>query len=318
MTDVSNGIKPLFLFSLARSGSTLLQRILAAHKEVSTASEPWLLLPYLYMLKDHGIHAEYSHKTALRAIEDFCRGLPNGWDDYFAGMHTFVLRLYGLAAKKDSKYFVDKTPRYHLIVEEVIRLFPEGKFIFLWRNPLAVVASIMETWGGRKWNLYIFKMDLFDGLANLVAAYKKHEGRVCAVRYEDLVSQSETECRRMFEYLGLSFYSELLSSFKAVELKGRMGDKIGVNQYQSLSKEPLDKWKSILANPIRKAWCRRYLRWIGNERLQLMGYDMNQLLSDLDAIPLSLSLMGSDLLRMSYGAAYSKVKHEVFIRRSHE
>jgi hypothetical protein len=39
---------PLFLLSLPRSGSTLAQRILAAHAGIATTSEPWILLPYLY------------------------------------------------------------------------------------------------------------------------------------------------------------------------------------------------------------------------------------------------------------------------------
>jgi hypothetical protein len=40
---------PLFLLSLPRSGSTLAQRILAAHGGIATTSEPWILLPYLYV-----------------------------------------------------------------------------------------------------------------------------------------------------------------------------------------------------------------------------------------------------------------------------
>ena len=36
--------KLIFLFSLPRSGSTLVQRVLAVHDALITASEPWLLL----------------------------------------------------------------------------------------------------------------------------------------------------------------------------------------------------------------------------------------------------------------------------------
>lgn len=42
---------PLFLLSLPRSGSTLAQRFLAAHDAIARASEPWILLPYLYTLR---------------------------------------------------------------------------------------------------------------------------------------------------------------------------------------------------------------------------------------------------------------------------
>jgi hypothetical protein len=45
-------LRPLLIFSLPRSGSTLTQRILAAHEEITTAaiSEPHLLVHYLYCL----------------------------------------------------------------------------------------------------------------------------------------------------------------------------------------------------------------------------------------------------------------------------
>ena len=46
-------IRPIFIFSAPRSGSTLLQRVLAAHTQVATASEPWILLPLLSPLYDH-------------------------------------------------------------------------------------------------------------------------------------------------------------------------------------------------------------------------------------------------------------------------
>src|SRR5919107_2181016 len=46
--NVSARPTPLFLLSLPRSGSTLAQRILAAHGGIATTSEPWILLPYLY------------------------------------------------------------------------------------------------------------------------------------------------------------------------------------------------------------------------------------------------------------------------------
>ena len=37
---------PIFLFSLPRSGSTLLQRVLMSHKDIASVAEPWLMLPF--------------------------------------------------------------------------------------------------------------------------------------------------------------------------------------------------------------------------------------------------------------------------------
>ena len=257
------------------------------------------------------MYAEYSHKVMVQAVADFCRELPGGMDDYFEELRTFALRLYAKATDGEARYFLDKTPRYHLVVDDVIRLFPDGKFIFLWRNPLAVIASIIETWGQGKWNLYVCKVDLFDGLENLISAYQAHASQVCAVTYENLLSNPEAEWQRVFAYLELPFDAELLSRFKEVQLSGRMGDPTGVQQYQVLSKEPLEKWKSVLTNPIRKAWCRRYLRWLGSERLATMGYDLEELLGALDSISLGMKFVGADIYRMARGLVYCLLETQI-------
>jgi Sulfotransferase family len=299
MTDCPT---PIFLFSMPRSGSTLTQRILGAEPSIATASEPHLLLPYLYALRDRGIYAEYEQLQVKGAIDDFCALLPRKMDDYFAEVARLVSRLYALASPPGTKYFLDKTPRYHLIADEIFRMFPDAKFIFLWRNPLAIVASLMEMQQG-KWNLYRSKIDLYEGLQNLVDVYQSKRESVCAVRYEDLIAQPEASARKMFQYLGLPFNSGALSGFSGVALKGRFGDKAG-EKYQVISTQPLEKWKATLSSHLRIAWCRRYLNWIGRERLAVMGYDLNTLLEDLQAIPATYSRIGSDAVRASLGVVY--------------
>lgn len=292
---------PLFLLSLPRSGSTLAQRILGAHAAIATASEPWVLLPYLYTLRERGIYAEYGHRALVLAVEDFCKELPGGREDYVAEIREFALRLYAKASPDGTHYFLDKTPRYHLISDDVMAAFPDGKYIFLWRNPLAVVASIMETWADGKWNLYRFKVDLFDGVENLIRTYERHKHRVHAVRYEALVTEPEETWGEVFRYLELPFDGSVLERFSSVKLNGGMGDPSGVKKYTSLSTEPLEGWRRTLNNPVRIAWCRRYLRWIGRDRLAVMGYDLDDLLAALDSQEVSHRRVGSDLGRGCWG-----------------
>ena len=295
------GPTPLFLFSLPRSGSTLAQRILAANGAIATASEPWVLLPYLYTLREPGAYAEYGHHLLVRAVEDFYGVMPRGRDDYVAEIRELALRLYDKASPAGTRYFLDKTPRYHLVSEEIVALFPEARFVLLWRNPLAVAASIIETWAGGKWNLYRFKVDLFDGVENLCATYERHGDAIHALRYEALITSPEDTWQKVFRYLGLPFDCSVLSRFGDVELAGRWGDHSGTRRYAGVSSEPLDSWKQVLNNPVRKAWCRRYLRWIGRERLAMMGYDQEALTGELDAIPDSYRRVGSDLGRGCWG-----------------
>ena len=68
---------PIFLFSLPRSGSTLLQRLLGGHPDIMTVSEPWLLLPLCYALKAEGLLSEYNNGWATKAINDFIMEFPN-------------------------------------------------------------------------------------------------------------------------------------------------------------------------------------------------------------------------------------------------
>lgn len=294
---------PFFIFSLPRSGSTLLQRILAGHREISSVSEPWILLPLLYTLKSHGVNTEYSHSLSVEALEDFCKKLPAGKGDYLAEVRNFVLRLYEKRSDKSAaKYFLDKTPRYHLICNEIIHLFPDGKFIFLWRNPLAIIASMITTWHKGNWKIFKLKVDLFDGVEHLEAAFIQHQGAALSVQYEHLINDPEYELGRIFNYLELKKDPDLINTFTKVDIEGPMGDSTGARSYKELNQEPLEKWKTVLNNPFRKAWCKRYLKWVGHERLKVMGYELDGLLAELDALPNDGMLrLPYDLIMAFYG-----------------
>ncbi len=276
--------------------------MLATHAEIATASEPWILLPYLYTLRETGAYAEYGHSTMVAAIRDLCDDLPNGRRDYLAQIRQLALGLYNTLAPTEA-YFLDKTPRYHLVVDDVIDLFPEAKFVFLWRNPLAVVASITESFGRGHWNVHYYTPDLLQGLERLLHARERLGDDACAIRFEDLVRDPEPELRRVLSYLDLPFDPHMVERFS--EVRPRRGDLWGMQQYGSLSEEPLDKWKRSLAGPIRKAWSRRYLSWLGPHRLALMGYDLRQLSDELDGLSTVWRRLGSDAVHTAYGIVMS-------------
>jgi hypothetical protein len=303
--------KPIFLLSLPRSGSTLVQRVLAAHPDVETVSEPWLLLPQFYAMRDRGIATEYTQPAAARAIREFVDRLPAGQDDYDAAIRAFALTLYDQASSGPGSYFLDKTPRYHYVVADLFRTFPDARFVFLWRNPLAVVASIAETWCKGKWNVGRWQGDL-QGVSSLVDAFEEHRDRVVAVRYEDLVTGGADAWAPLFSYLELSFDPSLLVSFADVRLDGEMGDPTGRSRYRSIAADPVDKWRRTLATPTRKAWCRAYLDRIGSQRLMSMGYDPDELARSLAELPSRPWTLPSDLLRAGYWAFAQRRKRLAF------
>ncbi|RLL50647.1 sulfotransferase [Mariprofundus sp. EBB-1] len=312
-------MEPLFIFSLPRSGSTLLQRVLGVTPEVSTVSEPWVLLPLYYSLKKDGVYAEYGHDCLVDAIEDVCQVLPNKAQDYHEAVAEFALSLYRKLSDPNAKYFLDKTPRYHLIVEEIIATFPNAKIIFLWRNPLAIVSSVINTWGKKgQWNLHASKIDLFDGLENLTRSYVKHENRSYAVRYEDLVCGSRDSWESLFHYLGVPYKEEYIEKFTALKLQGRLGDPTGVKNYSTLSNETTEQWKKEMTNPIRKLWCRRYLDFIGRDRLLVMGFDIDHLKEELQSVRSDMKYMFSDCVGLVYGMIYSYMEPEIFKKKYNE
>ena len=291
-------IQPIFIFSITRSGSTLVQRVIAAHEGVATVSEPWLLLPFLYTMREDGVVAEYTHWLMARAIEDFCEQLPGQRDAYREELRGLTLRLYQRAAGEGARYFVDKSPPYYFIVNEIIDLFPDGKFVFLFRNPLSILSSIIETWHDGKLYLSANREDLFIGLPRLIAAYAAHGDRAHRIRYEDVVAGEERHLRPLMDYLGIEYDPGAMERFSRVTLHGRMGDPTGRHQYASLNSDPMAKWATTLGNPIRKEWARRYLRFLGADGLRVMGYDQAELLAELAALHTGTDKLAGDLLRL--------------------
>jgi len=298
-------IKPVFIFSLPRSGSTLLQRLLATNDEIVTASETWLLLPLLYMKREDGVFSEYGHRASVTAIKDFILELPQTDVDFNQALRKFVLSLYEKAGHKkvSARYFLDKTPRYHLICDELVELFPEAKLIFLWRNPLAIAASIIDTFGRGKWQLDDYRVDLYDGMSRLVDCYRSVSDRALSVRFEDLVTSSQREIERLAEYLDVKVDVSDINDFSKVVLKGRMGDPSGTVRYKSISSEPLEKWPRTLASPMRRRWAKKYLEWIGEERLAEMGYKQSDIYGKLIKQPVDVRYVFSDMVRVVLGKA---------------
>ncbi|MGH8900720.1 MAG: sulfotransferase family protein [Egibacteraceae bacterium] len=289
-----SNVQPAFLLSLPRSGSTLAQRMLGAHSAIATVAEPWLLLPLFYAMRPDGVYAEYSQKTSAMALQGFWQALPGGRQDYLAEVGAMTLRLYEKASDGAACYFLDKTPRYSLVIDELFETFPDAKFVFLWRNPLAVVASIVDTWFGGRWTPYHHKVDLFVGLENLVAASQRHQ-EIVTVRYEDLVTDPRAALERILCYLELPWEEAVVRDLEAARVDGPVGDDTGLRRYRTISRESIDRWHTTLSSPVRKAWCRRYLDWIGDERLSVMGYDRQALRHELDAIPSRQSHVVRDL-----------------------
>lgn len=277
-------VEPIFLLGISRSGTTLLQRMLAAHSEIASASEPFLLVPLLASMDRESPTGGAWHGLTSLGITEFTERLPDHLASYQRAVREFAIELYAAATPGDERYFVDKTPIYWTVVAQLLAVFPNAKFVFLWRNPLSVIASCVQTWSDSRWRINDYRSDWFAGLPALLAAYNSANERAVSLRFEDLVAHPAETLERLCEYLEIGYLPEMTSAFAQIDLGGSLGDPTGVNRYRSASLEPLDKWRACLGTPIRRAWCQSYLRWLGSERLRVMGYDLSELQGQLDEI----------------------------------
>ncbi len=310
-------LTPVFLLSLPRSGSTLLQRMLMGHPQIDSVAEPWFLLPLVYSLKQEGVRAEYHHRVAVSAVQDLLANMPDGRRLYLEKLRELAVALYQQLARGESRYFIDKTPRYYLIIPELLEMFPESKFIFLYRNPLAVCASIIETWSnGRLKHLHNYHQDLYEGIACLQRGQQLvPPERAIAMRYEDLVADPEHYTSGICEFLGLQIDSRMMAAIDDVDLRGSMGDKSGRAKYSSITAASRDGWKACFTTRVRQWWGRRYLESLGSAEIGEIGYDASELARELrEEVPLegvgvrdALDLLYTTLYRYLDGAHFAEL-----------
>jgi hypothetical protein len=275
-------MNPIFIFSLPRSGSTLLQRILASHKKIASIAEPWLLLPFVYSIRKEGILAEYSHFNSRNAITDMINELPNKTDDYYEQINLFASSIYQKLCKDSEIYFVDKTPRYYFIIQEIDRIFPNAKYIFLFRNPVHVYSSILRSWGDNRFkNIYRNYLDLNEGPRLMNDGYKALRDKAYAVKYEELVTTPERYIKEICEYLELDYDNEMLAKFAEKQFSGRMGDSTGVQEYKDVDASSLSKWKITFSNAFRKHKVYNYIEMMDEKILTDQGYSKEEILHDI-------------------------------------
>lgn len=308
---------PIFIFSLPRSGSTLLQRILMSHPEIKSVSEPWVLLPLIYLNKKEGTLTEYSHIGAYRAISDFISNLPQKEKDYNHALKEFVSNLYSKQCSDNERYFLDKTPRYYLIIDEIVKIFPDAKFIFLFRNPIQILSSIIQTFsnGGFK-QIHGYKIDMESGISKLSKGYSKNKENSFAVNYEKLVLQPKTIIKELCGYLDIEYNSNMLNNFSMQETKGKFGDPTGTNQYSSIEKETLNKWKSTFNTRIRVKFVLNYIKNLDTETLAIQGYSKDDLVDDIMNIKAKRIFSFKDLYHIKRGKLITKFKLNLFLGKT--
>lgn len=281
----------IFLISLPRSGSTMLQRVLAAHSDIFTVAEPWLMLHPIYALRQSGIHTEYDASLAHLGLSEYLHTVDGGEDLVFSAIRSYARVLYegGLKGRPES-CFLDKTPRYYLIARELRSLFPEARMVMLKRNPLAVLASILHTWVKNDLQkLLIYKTDLMRGIDCMLSAGSSDEN-VTWISYEKTVSFPEREIPNLAARLGLAYEPAMIDYGQFSPPTGTMGDPVNARKTNRPTTQFLNKWQDILLDsPVYWYFANFYLKFLGRQRVEEWGYSYNSLRKALSSKPISIS-----------------------------
>ncbi len=283
MSIGQRGQNLIFLISQPRSGSTLFQRILGNHPDIHTVSEPWLMLQPLDILRAEGYQAEYDSRVAQRALRDFFQTLPGGKDDYVEGVRRMYVYLYQRAlASSGKRCFLDKTPRYYLIIPELYRVFPQARYIILLRNPLAVLCSIYKNRGRYSvLSRHGSKLDLIKAPSLVLQGIELLGEQSAVIHYEQLVKGSEQEIQKLCNKLEIDFDPAMIEYGHHTLPHWTLGDTKVYNHARPIA-QVAEEWIETIADP--QAWrlANRYLDLLGQRTVEQMGYSYRELRQTLE------------------------------------
>ena len=202
-------VDPIFIVGLPRSGSTLLEQILASHSQVEGTREladiPALALELISSPSRTG-QPEYLESVAALGRQDM---------GALAGSYLSRTQVHRPLGKSR---FVDKMLGNFGHIGFIHLMFPQAAIIDARRHPLGCGFSCYKQFFARGLGytydlseLGRYYRDYSDLMEHVDAVLPK---RVHRVHYEQLVADPEGEVRKLLEYCGLPFERQCLSFYE--------------------------------------------------------------------------------------------------------
>ena len=238
---------PIFILGLPRTGSTLIEQILASHSLVEGTQE----------LPDIG--------SLVREVgRSFMLGPGSAYPERLAAMPADEIAALGAAyiantriyRKTGRPYFIDKMPANWAFVGLIRAILPNAKIIDARRHPMASCFSSFKqlfahgagysydlTDLGRYYNDYLDLMAHFDAA---------EPGRIHRVIYENMVDDTESEIRKLLDYCGLPFEPACLRFW---ESKRAVATPSSEQVRQPIFRQGLEQWRHFepWLGPLRDA-----------------------------------------------------------------
>jgi tetratricopeptide (TPR) repeat protein len=200
---------PIFIVGLPRSGSTLLEQILASHSEVEGTMELPDIIAMARGLASGGDDADGPNYPAA---------LAELTDDQWRALGAEYLERTRIHRKLGKPFFIDKMPNNFVHLGLILVALPNAKIIDARRHPLACCFSGFKQHFalgqhfsyslediGRYYRDYVGFMAHFDRVA---------PGRVHRVVYETMVEDTESQVRALLDYCGLAFEPSCLRFYE--------------------------------------------------------------------------------------------------------
>jgi tetratricopeptide (TPR) repeat protein len=223
---------PIFIVGLPRSGSTLLEQILASHSSVEGTMELPDIPRIARDLVGHDGEASFFDSAAALTREE----LSSLGEQYLAA--TRVHRKTGAA------FFIDKMPNNCLYVGLIQLILPNAKIIDARRHPLGCCFSGFKQHFARGQSFSYdlddigqYYRDYVELMAHIDAVLP---GRVHRVFYETMIEDTEAEVRRLLDYCGLPFEEGCLRFYEN-ERAVRTASSEQVRQ--PIFREGMDHWR---------------------------------------------------------------------------
>ena len=200
---------PIFIVSLPRAGSTLVEQILSSHSAVEGTTE----LPEITTMA-----------KGLREQAD--SGEIAAYSEVLASMSATALRELGeqyiertrIHRKTARPFFIDKMPNNFLHIGMIHLVLPNAKIIDARRHPLACCFSNFKQYyaRGQRFSYGLADMGRFyRDYVELMAHFDEVlPGRIHRVIYERMVEDTEAEVRSVLAYCGLPFEPGCLRFFE--------------------------------------------------------------------------------------------------------
>lgn len=233
--------KPVFIAGLPRSGSTLIERMLAAHPQVVTLGES---NDFAEARRDAWSAADlppFPH-LAEALDRDACRRLAARY----------------LARLPESLRVINKLPGTFPYLGLIALVFPEARILYPRRDPMdSCLSCYFELFAsGHPYAYDLGEMGRYwRSSDDLMAHWRRAlpEGMFLDVDYQALVEAPEAGARRMLDHLGLPWDPACLDFAKA---EGRVRTASASQVRQSIHRDSVGRW-------------RRYGPWLGDLRAAL-------------------------------------------------